>query len=476
MEKQIYISLLIVCYFILTGGIIAAAGEEEIISPVGFVEIPKAPGGEWILKSPYGSGKAWGRREVIRHLELVGREWQRRFPERPRIRIGDISKPDGGAFPPHKTHTDGLAVDIKTRPLNIVDVKFPEQRQAFELAELFYTFGATNILYGTSHKFDGLDIVGQFEGHDNHFHVEVNPAGVPKEGDWVFMPKAEISERTASGQDTIGIKLGCDLMGVEREGEYGWKCDSAEALQQIDFQLKGIKEYKTIDCPVTRSSVGAETCVELLKNSQYRWRVDITTSSGKRKRSKWFVINTPTDNSTDPTIELYNTSDTTVIPIHVTILTKNPRARKRSSYSYLNKEIMRLNEEYKKKYPQSSYSFQLESLCPVKKVAKSQSSIASLIDIKSEYEREAWRSMFKACQDFNIVDPEAINIFIYDAYSKKRGFSTRSNRVQRNSNRPYIFLDWERSLDVDYLATVLSDPEEVRLKLRGNPRLLMDGE
>ena len=71
--------------FMILHSSVDASAAETSESPLGFLEMPEAKNGEWILKSPYGSGNAWGRPEMIRYLQLVCAEWHRRYPNAPTI-------------------------------------------------------------------------------------------------------------------------------------------------------------------------------------------------------------------------------------------------------------------------------------------------------------------------------------------------------------------------------------------------------
>ncbi len=445
-------------------------------SLVGFVEMPQAPNGEWLLKSPYGSGKAWGRNETIRHLWLVCREWYRRYPDRPRVRIGDISKPNGGQFPPHNTHAVGLAVDIKTKPNNIVDISLPQQ-QAFELAELFYTFGASLIFYGQANNFDGLPIVMPLQGHDTHFHVVVNPATVPSPGDWVFMPKATTAnlETSPAAEGTVGIVLSCELIGVAAEKDNEWKTVPPSVLSHIEFQLEDTEEPNgTILIPshLTPESTTVKKQLALPTSRKYRWRILIITSSGQKKQSKWYLLETPQNAISEPKLTLLGENEKVNLPIHFTVLTRNPEASKRITESHLIKEVEKLNDEYSRQNPQSQIIFSFKSVCKVDTVKRSRCSIKRLIDTKRQYNAESWRKLVNSCHDHNVLDPSAINIFLYDAYSKNHGFSSRSTWLQHNSNRPYIFLDWQRTLNLDLVLSIVKEPQIITRYLGENPRLL----
>ncbi|MDF1665384.1 MAG: penicillin-insensitive murein endopeptidase [Planctomycetota bacterium] len=150
------------------------------------VEMPKPQSGEYVLSSSVGNpgkGRHWGQPAMVRHLILVAKEWKRRHPELPRLRIGDIAKFGGGPFPPHKTHQDGLSVDIFTAGTNICHINYKNQAHTKELADIFIHFGAKQILYNHKFVIDALPkIVRKWPKHDNHFHVVVDPKKVPKDG------------------------------------------------------------------------------------------------------------------------------------------------------------------------------------------------------------------------------------------------------------------------------------------------------
>ncbi len=446
-------------------------------SSVGFVEMPESINNQWILKSPYGSEKAWGRTEMIRHLWLVCREWNRRYPDRPGIRIGDISKPRGGLFRPHNTHSVGLAVDIKTMPINIVDSKYEKQQQAIELAELFYTFGASLILYGQPHKFDGLPVVIPAKGHDTHFHVVINPDNVPSEGDWIFMPKITLVDpgNTGGSQGTVSIVISCELIGVAVEKNNQWKTILPTGLTNITFLLEDM--HNSSDAILTYSdliprSATVKKQLTLKRNHKYRWRIMITTPSNQQIQSKWFLLDTSHNAQSGPKLSVFNASWDTNLPVHFTVLTRNPKASERITERYLKNELKALNTEYARLNPQNKTVFSFKSICSVNAVKGSKTRLSRLIDARRQYNRELWRKYVYLCYDPEVVDPSAINVFIYDAYSKKSGFSSKSTWLQRNCNRPYIFLDWQRTLNSNSFSSIIKEPQLVARYIGDKPRLL----
>jgi hypothetical protein len=67
------------------------------------------PGPGYIVKKPVF---AWGTPRTVHLLREAARLYTRKIHDGPPIRIGDISKREGGAFPPHLSHQTGRDVDI----------------------------------------------------------------------------------------------------------------------------------------------------------------------------------------------------------------------------------------------------------------------------------------------------------------------------------------------------------------------------
>jgi hypothetical protein len=56
--------------------------------------------------------KGWATATTVATLDLVLREWERRFPKRQPILIGNMSARDGGRLQPHSSHQSGRDVDL----------------------------------------------------------------------------------------------------------------------------------------------------------------------------------------------------------------------------------------------------------------------------------------------------------------------------------------------------------------------------
>ncbi|GIW72249.1 MAG: hypothetical protein KatS3mg102_1791 [Planctomycetota bacterium] len=281
----------------------AAAGDG--LSPAGFIEMPPATDGSYTLASGPGSGRHWGRPETIRFLILAAREWARRHPDGPRLHIGDISRPDGGPFPPHKTHRDGLAIDLFTRPRNICHVDWPEQNLTIELAELLEELGARQILYNGEQAGQAVRIVEPYPKHDDHFHVVVDPRRVPaalgpvlmaapalKDGGAVgpaaFGPPGQRPPRAAGGPAGAapagGLRLEWRYLGEAS----GWQQSYRVELEAVATAGEGALRFDSDEVRSRRTWHLVEG--EFRHGMRLRWRVEVTGVDGSRQDTGWQAV------------------------------------------------------------------------------------------------------------------------------------------------------------------------------------------
>ena len=79
------------------------------------VDVPLPTNGRGYYSYSLVANTQYGRKQTIDALVRIGEAWFGRYPSGPKIGIGHISIKGGGDFPPHKSHRDGVDVDI--RPL-----------------------------------------------------------------------------------------------------------------------------------------------------------------------------------------------------------------------------------------------------------------------------------------------------------------------------------------------------------------------
>ena len=129
----------------------------------------------------------WGTLKFIKVIEQVGREWNLKYPNGPRISIGDISLQNGGTFSPHGSHQNGQDADIRYIRSDGTEASFTfgsdpindyNQTANQALIDFFCNAGARKIFADTQSS-----LVGHFGctvtdpipvgAHADHFHVRI---------------------------------------------------------------------------------------------------------------------------------------------------------------------------------------------------------------------------------------------------------------------------------------------------------------
>jgi len=126
-------------------------------------------------------GDDWGSLALINCIEAIGRRWGDR---RPRININDLSVNTGGRFSPHRSHQNGLDVDVRyvrndgaDGPLDLELT--PDLHDADATREMLEAFFAACPVHVVFADLDSLGFkpgdarVRHANGHSNHFHVRL---------------------------------------------------------------------------------------------------------------------------------------------------------------------------------------------------------------------------------------------------------------------------------------------------------------
>jgi hypothetical protein len=275
------------CLLFLSGFYLIATAQEA--SPKGYIEMPLAKDGSYIFNGKPGDNRRWGKPETIKSLMLVAREWNRKYQGKYKIRIGDISKKDGSDFPPHKTHKDGLRIDITTSP-NICHITFKDQSITTELAQLFVRFGAWRIYYNHPNVITSVKEVKPLEKHDDHFHVEIDPKKVPQNEGPFVIAAPPVAENGWVGS-LHAKKEGEGWMGTRLE----WAYLGADALWQKSFQVDLSDEKETIlhSSKVTESSkLFYRLAYPLEDEKNYKWRVNVVGKNNQTLTTGWIPFRT----------------------------------------------------------------------------------------------------------------------------------------------------------------------------------------
>jgi hypothetical protein len=143
----------------------------------GYFMLPQAPedAGYYVYGTPEHGAGQFAHPRMLTVLFLIEHQWQ--AIDRRKFGIGNISMAGGGNFDPHKSHKNGLQVDV--RPLRKdgarVGVKYfqsgYDKEATARLIGLFQAHPAVIRVY-----FNDLSIPGilPLDGHDDHFHVAIS--------------------------------------------------------------------------------------------------------------------------------------------------------------------------------------------------------------------------------------------------------------------------------------------------------------
>jgi penicillin-insensitive murein endopeptidase len=146
----------------------------------GYFMLPQRPegAGYYVYGTPKNGGGQYGHAALLSVLFWVEREWQ--AVDHRRFGIGNISLADGQEYKKHKSHKDGLQVDVRSIRLD----GRQDRVSRFEHGQ--YDMHATAKLIAIFHShplvrsilFNDTEIphVKPWEGHDDHFHVDIRAA------------------------------------------------------------------------------------------------------------------------------------------------------------------------------------------------------------------------------------------------------------------------------------------------------------
>lgn len=140
----------------------------------GFFVLPQRyEGGGYYTYGTPGQGQGqYAHPRMITLLLLVGYQWSQL--DRRKFGVGNISLANGAEFKPHRSHRDGLQVDVRT-------IRKDGREIGCNIGDPQYDQAATAVLIGLFLRhpyvqgilFNDASITGvrPSRGHDDHFHV-----------------------------------------------------------------------------------------------------------------------------------------------------------------------------------------------------------------------------------------------------------------------------------------------------------------
>ncbi len=123
-----------------------------------------------------GGADQYGRASTIRAVQSLGEAWASQH-SKPRLQIGDISRRNGGHFPPHGSHQKGIDVDIRPMTNNGVEeatnihVANYSHTLTRELVRLIKEKFAGAMILFNDQRLINEGLTRRAQGHDDHLHV-----------------------------------------------------------------------------------------------------------------------------------------------------------------------------------------------------------------------------------------------------------------------------------------------------------------
>jgi len=144
-------------------------------------------GPDWVTWDPVTDSvpneprRLYGNEHTIRTVVSVLAAYRAAHPDAPRVVVGDISFRGGGPMNEHRSHQNGLDVDVyyprRDRALRApVATGQIDRELAQDLLDLFVAAGAQMVFVGFSTGLRGPNgVVIPYPSHENHMHVRFPP-------------------------------------------------------------------------------------------------------------------------------------------------------------------------------------------------------------------------------------------------------------------------------------------------------------
>jgi hypothetical protein len=145
----------------------------------------------------------------------------------------------------------------------------------------------------------------------------------------------------------------------------------------------------------------------------------------------------------DETAAIDSASALPVFDVHFCVITKNKKAHAVATLEQLKKEVDILNKYFVTEKREPIVTFRFKSAHFYEDVADLGCGFVELGDGEVPYDTNGWADRFNECPHPQVRDPNAINFYVYDSYGSN-GAADKTSHGKRNSNRPYVLIDWER--------------------------------
>ena len=128
--------------------------------------------------------------------------------------------------------------------------------------------------------------------------------------------------------------------------------------------------------------------------------------------------------------------------VHFTVLTSNASATAKATKKQMKKEVTILNDYFVSRSRGEIVTFVFKSASLYADIQSSSCELVRMSNDGRAYDSKEWEAAVDACSDPKVVDPNAINFFVYDNFDG--GYSDTPSRGKLNSHHPYVLIDWQR--------------------------------
>lgn len=134
-----------------------------------------------------------------------------------------------------------------------------------------------------------------------------------------------------------------------------------------------------------------------------------------------------------------------VFDVHFAVLTSRQTALKRATPAQMRLEVDILNTYFKGADGSKPVLFQFKDVVYANQLPTNVCpALLALGDKKAEYDYPTLIAAYDACADSRLVDPHAINFYVYDSYTVAGGLDDITSHGIFYSGHPLVLFDWER--------------------------------
>jgi hypothetical protein len=138
-------------------------------------------------------------------------------------------------------------------------------------------------------------------------------------------------------------------------------------------------------------------------------------------------------------------SEPPVFDVNFVVLTQRPEAITRATPEQMRREVDILNTYFIGEDGKNPARFRFKNVIYAHQLLGNVcGSLLEMGDYAREYDPLDFEKRYDACADNRLVDPGAINFYVYDSYSKGNGFGDITSHGDNHADHPFVLIDWER--------------------------------